>query len=358
MSAAPRALFQAFAVLPTLVITALLFYPSPPLSWQKALGISLVRNPFAAESLQAKTLLQSLGESPVRFYLFSINDRLRSFQAILDYAALVERPAGNISVFIPVDWQRFSTHRLEDILSSDYLVFEPIQDERTRTEILAQKSVPDFYAESRVFDAWFTTLGDDDGVSVVSETGLRVLKITDTKQLNTSLERLKESYDWPQAFIDGNQQLWRSLPELADLRSLTIPAALDATFKTPRDIDLITVRSAQAEIKNGQVEATLFLEPAPALNATDDWQLFAHLVDAGGVILGNAQVEVIAREQAMGERVIRRYGLLYAQAPDNATHVAFGFFKKIETGLEFMTSTAPITDWNGQRVLIPLTAQN
>ena len=227
-----------------------------------------------------------------------------------------------------------------------------MQDETQRRDILNQTSIPDFYTEARLFDAWFTTLGENEGVEIVSETGVRVLKVISSQRLELALRDLKERYEWHPAFMDANGTAWWSLDEISAFRADTPVHVLDAEFRATPDAPLLTVRALTMNETSGLLDVSVWIEAESSMPASAQWQLFGHLLQGTDVIAGNAQATVLARDQAPNDAPIRRYNLVFSRTVPSMDRVGIGFFRAIEGSHVFMTTPSEQTDWNNQRIIV------
>jgi hypothetical protein len=64
--------------------------------------------------------------------------------------------------------------------------------------------VPDLNAENSLMQAWFSSLTTADGVDMVSETRIRLLRIADRGRFQQALQRLRAAYDWRAEFRAAN----------------------------------------------------------------------------------------------------------------------------------------------------------
>jgi hypothetical protein len=343
-------------IAPGLLTAVLLATPSPSLDLQRILGVNLITDLFKEEINQAHALLNQLqidGAARATVYFFNISAPQRSFQAAVGYANLIDPNTPRISLASPIDWQRPNAFRLEDMVRANFLAFEPVTDEAVRNRILAQRNVPDFYAEERLMAAWATTLGESDGVQIVSETQVRVLKLTSTRAFETAFNTLIGQHDWPDSFIQGNQPRWWSRDDLA--------VQLAARGMKTEPIAFGATEAASPATIHGVV----FQPPSP-LHDVDvwvqsdldkGWVLFGHVVDKDGQILLNAQVDLIDHSQQDTGHNIRRYTLSYSDWPATAAGVALGFFKPQAKDLEFLHAQSGVRDWDNRRLVVTRSAR-
>ena len=197
--------FAAVILTPTVGVTLLLLHPQPPLAWQRLLNVNLSSALFRAENQQAVNFLDTAHEEGARsVYMLELNSSSRNFVAVVEYGTFFNPSLTRTSIKLPVDWSRSTTFRLEEILSSDYVAFEPTRDDVERDAILGSRTVADFQAETRLLKAWLSTLSSAEGVAFISESQLRLLRIVDRDRFGSALERLRSGYDWRPAFREAN----------------------------------------------------------------------------------------------------------------------------------------------------------
>ncbi|TAL02680.1 MAG: hypothetical protein EPO08_06315 [Rhodospirillaceae bacterium] len=345
---------------PPLAIAILLALPHPLPAWQRAAGISVPDDAYKAEGDLAADLiseLQAVGVKQVSVYQFANTPALYSFAAVLGYRGHLTESPPQAQVMLPIDWEHPSAFRFDQIRQADYVAFEPIRDERARAEALAPHVVPDFWAETRLMNAWFSSLTEADGVKRVSEIGIRLLRVMDPTLLEASLMRLQADYVWPAPFYAVNPLRWWSEGEIAQLRSDRPAAAVDIDFQpampvsTAVAIPTVHLYATQIDHFDNGLEAKFWAQVRNPVSMTG-WYLFAHLVNANGEILTSTQATLETPPTA--ERNIHYYTLDFPNRPEGAVAVAFGFYRPEKSIATFLNADSGRRDWNGQRVLLPI----
>ena len=92
-------------------------------------------------------------------------------------------------------------------------------------EAAAKRGVPDFTTEVATFNAWLSYLGESEGVQIVSDSRVRILRIVDRAKFGAALDALEAMHDWPASYRAANVQRWWS----ADQVAATAPF-IDITF--------------------------------------------------------------------------------------------------------------------------------
>ncbi len=347
----------AAAIAPTMIITALLISPSQPEEWQRALGINLRVNDYQAENEQAADLMQTLraeGAKSATVYLNGTTPALRNVQAVWDYSIVSHAALPNIAAYVPIDWQRSSTVRMEELFRRDFLAVEPIRNAAAHDAILARREVPDFASLTELINAWISGLDGADGVTVVSETRVRLVRITDRVKFEAAVARLEAGHDLPEAYRDANPQRWWSAAEFAARG----PASNGniAFHRTGEPTAIVWLRAAEVTQASDGLRAAFWLESVAPEILGDRWYIFAHLIDGAGEIVANAQIDLIAGTGQTLERAIRYYTVSYPNRPKAAVALAFGIFKPGTTEHEYLFADQGAGDWGGRRVILPLPA--
>ena len=345
--------------LPTVFITVLLFLPHAPKSWQSLAGVNLNVAAYAPERQQFQLLLDSIKKSntsPVRVYLFDASSNFRNIVAVADYANVTDPTLPQILMTVPMDWTGPRMHRFENMATADYIAFEPIKDLVEVAWTIETGKVGDFYAQNRLMLSRFTMMTEADGVAVVSETSIRLLKVIDRSRFEATLNRMLTDYKWPAEFLASNPQRWWTEPQLAQALANTPPITANLAFRaTSKPAPAITVRAATVERLDEAVRIKVWLRDASPDFKTDKWLLFAHLVDARGEILSNKQIDpsdVLAIPVEGAD--IRLYTLDFPFPDRKAAAIAFGFYAPGKSELDYLTTEGTRTDWGGVRVLLPL----
>ena len=345
------------AIAPTLVTTTLVLAPAPADGWQRMMGINLHVSDFRVENQQALDLinqLQAEGKTGATVYLTNTSSVLRNLEAVWDNSRVTNTAAPQVVALVPTDWQRASTVRVEDLLRCDMIATEFVRDESARSAILAQRQIPDFASLARLFSAWLSGLNEADGISVISDTRARLVRIVDRTQFEAALARLEAEYDLPQAYRDANPQRWWSAEEFAARKPSPVA---NVSFHAITDtVTLLSLRAAEVEPAGEGLRASLWLEPSAASTLGPRWFLFAHLVDSTGNIVANAQIDLVQNPGPSPERTIRHYSLYYPNRPAKAVALAFGFFKPGQPETVFLMADQGSRDWDGRRLILPLPA--
>lgn len=184
-------LLMGIAVANTVLLLAL---PNPSLAWQAASGVNVVSGTKPASISQAQSVIANAPAGSKTVVVYSMVQGIADamFESTFDLHVLQARKP----VFLvrrPIDWQRRSTFRVDEIVTSDYILFDPGR----ALEVIPTTNV-DFVREQAMFHRWVTGLTAADGVEVASaEADSTLLRIVDPARLRQSLETMMRSNSIP-----------------------------------------------------------------------------------------------------------------------------------------------------------------
>lgn len=328
------------------LVTTLLVFTGAPTAVQRHLGVNLHVSDYAAENEQAEELLQELlkmGQKASWVYLAGTSAPFRNLQAVWDFTKVTRLDMPQVTALIPTDWQRLSTVRIEDLLRCDYIGLLA----NTDSSALDAREVADFPALIRLFNAWFARLDESDGVTLVSETRVKLLRVTDRTRFEAAVAQLEAEYKLPQSYRDANPPRWWAAEELAARGAVPMEVPFEGAAETR------TLRAATSQNADGAFQVSVWFDSSGGTTA-DPWRLFGHLVDANGNILGNADSSFLTAPAPSPEKPLRLYTLTYPTRPPGAVAVALGFLLPKGETMDFLIAGAGNRDWDGKRVIVPL----
>jgi len=233
----------------------LLAQSDPSIEWQKWAGVNLSSGGQDAVAVQAQNFLGTIKREGHDTILYSMpmSATDSKFQAVIDYSRTVGPSTPIVSIRRPVDWQRPTTYRINEMLGAEYWLFEPVRDPRVAKATLATRSIEGFFQERVLFQAWATQLTASDGVAVVSETPTaRVLRIIGQTPVTVGAQALRVTASIGYARFPlppyGAQVPWEQAVNLADMalytaknqgrnRAVGITSSTAATREALHDIE-------------------------------------------------------------------------------------------------------------------------
>jgi hypothetical protein len=181
----------------------------PNETWQKWSGINITSGIFETEIVQANQLLNEIRTTGTTadVYAFDIDPSTAAFFSVGNYSGLIEPHDPTFVTHLPVDWIRPSVYRLEEMRNSRYLLFKPILEKRMDLSALSIAPAADFWQEQYLFREWLSALTSKDGIALVSETSVRLIKITDNSRFDAALGRFLSRHKWRSIFIEANHDI-------------------------------------------------------------------------------------------------------------------------------------------------------
>lgn len=342
-------LLQLLLLVPAVNMMVMLWSPQPSPAWQKFSGVNLSTGLYRDEINQAKSLVDQLRKegSSRALYSFYSDAATAAFESVGTFERVLHPSEPVFITRLPVDWQRPAVIRLDDMLTSEYVLFTPVRDPSAKAALLRLTSPKNFGEEQLLFQAIFSDLTEAEGVRTVSETKVRLLKIVNSRQLWTALEERLKKYSWRPVYVEANAGRWFGPGDLGEVLKQPATAvkkvAFDEKYKVHalslvRDKKDIVIRVWWEQTKSG---------------ADKQWYMFFHLVDDKGNILYNQQVLLADRIPVDKDRFIQRDTITF-RGVDNALarSLAFGIYSPASSS--FLHADTGVRDWNNRRVIAPL----
>jgi hypothetical protein len=202
-------------------------------------------------------------------------------EAVGEYRRLVE-PNGHVfrTVF-PIDWKRLPLIRRQELLSSDYILFRPM-DAAEITQWQTTESIDGFVGETQAIRAWLTRTGASDGFEVSHDGPLRLLKIVDLGAADRSFGMLRARHRWRDLFsAENGASLLASRGDIERIRAVAAPGTSGVEFA-----GTFRLRGAMVRRVGTTLEMELLWEDLGAAPA--NWWVFVHVLDADGEIVFQA----------------------------------------------------------------------
>jgi hypothetical protein len=243
---------------------------------------------------------------------------------------------------------------LEELLQADYIMFEPIYDKVTQSEVLAQRSIKTYEQESWLMQAWFTRAQEAEGVTTVAATpNLRLLKVVDSVQLEKALAVLEHQYTWRQEFREANPKRWWKEQELAEFEKFQKPQVMGVRFG-----DNIKLHALVLSGHEDKITVRLWWEQLAA-TPEKEWNFFFHLVDKKGEILANNSFLVSHRRPLSSDQKIRFDSITFKNpSGTKAIALATGIYYMANGEAKALVADSGVRDWDNHRVILPLSGNS
>jgi hypothetical protein len=189
-------------------LALLLAQPNPSLAWQRWTGVNLSSGRLFAGMAPFQRFVDTPRATALFVYSLDVGetdeaDQTLSSLILQRWIVHPERPS--LLIRRPLDWQRPTTYRIDEILSSDYLLFEPERNPVARASAFANAYPNSIESEQSLFVAWASSLTPADGVEIVVDLpSARILQIRDKIALGKSLLRMISGRHWRAVFTNAN----------------------------------------------------------------------------------------------------------------------------------------------------------
>ena len=337
-----------FCCIQVINLCVLLVQSAPSALWQKWSGVSLSIGNSAPELAQAQEMLtvcRKKGESG-KVYALDTSARFSPFLSVGEYNSLIRPQEPSLQVEFPLDWETATAIRIHDMVTSDYILFQPVNDPGIRKSMLATPLVKDFLEEKFMFEAALTDFTVQNGVQQVSETSVRLLKIVDRVKLLKALEALQSEHRWPAAFVNANVRECWTQPQIRSAVGAQAPALANIVFENTFKIDAL-----QIVLHNGNTNLQLWWNPIG--NVEGNWTFFIHEIDRSGNILSNRAFSLHGETQCSQDTPSHSMVIGFATSSNPlVAGIAIGFYRSTPAGLVVLQAKSGARDWENKRVLV------
>lgn len=331
---------------PVCILIGLLITHGAPVALQRVLGVNLQSGSLVDEVRQARSLVEKARQEGRDLIVYSLPGGINAvFVGVGQYGKVLRSDLPSFVVRGPVDWVNDSTLRFMEIAFSDYLVFEPILDSAKVADVLERAEIPHFSAELIVLRAWLSAVNANAGLETVSETSLRLVRVSDRLKFESALDRLKRKYRWNESFLNANPDKW-----IDRERGNALIASGDEVVQNIRFGDEFMLLGAVTTRKDHSLRLDLIWESLEELPLK--YKNFIHFVDEAGNILGQADYV-----QDRAKRVVKKGTLWHdslefpAKKLRGVKAIGIGIYLRLDKLL--VIDHGP-TDWNKRRLLVKI----
>ncbi len=234
------------SIIPSINLLCLLLIQNPNNEWQKISGVSMKIGSGGSGTQIAKQLLKELTKTNKSAMVYCISNTVEcySFNCYGLYQNIINPTAVHFTSVLPIDWQRPTTYRIPEIMSSDYILFQPISG-LYQEEILSLKKTNSLGEEQLVFEAFLSSLNPENGLQTMFENKFcRLSKITDKHRLKVAFSSFIKSKSWRPVFIEENEKAL-VIESASDPLSITLRAP---TCKINSYIDTIILTESNLSL--------------------------------------------------------------------------------------------------------------
>lgn len=346
-----RLVMAVVCFLPAVNMGLIMAQKDPSAAWQKVTGVNVSvgnNHEVVKQAYDFLEMVRRRGENR-NVYTFYSGLQAMIFENVGLYEG-ISKP--NSSTFImrrPIDWANGFVTRQDDVLSSDYILFEPVKDTIEIQSAMQLGHIQNFSDESRAFHAWATQLTEQDGIQVVSDDAVRLLEITDRRLFERQIERFIAERSWRPEFNAANPKRWWSASEVASYANQE-PAASNIRFGDLYKLHVMTLSHVDKEIK-----IEFWWEELRHVDYNSPKTMFFHFVDSEGTIRSQQHFPLGGYAPIYPDRRWRYGTIKFDPTVDlEISALAFGVWHPDSKAV--LMADKGVRDWNGQRVVIPLSA--
>jgi len=345
-----RLLMVMLCFLPAANMGLLLVQKDPSTVWQKKTGVSVSVGTNREVVKQAYDFLKKVrrGTMNVSVYSFSGGVQAMIFENVGAYEGLVNPTSPTFITRRGRDWVNGFVTRIGKVLSSGYILFQPVQDNDEIQRAMRLDYIQTFRDECRVFQAWLTQLTEQDGIKVVSDDAVRILEITDHAWFEHQIERFISARSWRSEFEVANPRRWWNASEVAHYLVNKEPVASNIRFGDRYKLHVMSLRRVGKEIK-----IEFWWEELRHEDRNRPWRMFFHFDDSEGRIRSQQAISLAGYAPPCQDRRWRYGAIKFDPSRDlNISALAFGVWNP-DSKVKLMANKG-VRDWHGRRVVIPI----
>ena len=348
-----RLVMGMICFLPAGNMALLLLQENPSVGWQRATGVSVSVGTNSEVIKQAYDFLKIVrrGKVNANVYSFSYDGTLPEmiFENVGMYERIAKPDSPTFDISAPRDWVRGFVMRMDDLLSSEYILFQSVKDDEIQSA-MRLGHIQTYRDESKAFKAWLTRLTEQDGIKVVSDDSVRLLEITDHAWFEHQIERFISARSWRSEFEVANPRRWWNASEVASHVNKEI-AASDIRFGDLYKLHVMTLSRSGKEIK-----IEFWWEELRHEDSNRQRKMFFHFVDSEGKVR-SLQSAPLAFYFPPHPDHRWRYGVVKfdPSIDSRISGLAFGIYHP-DSNVGILMPDKGMRDWNGRRVVIPINA--
>ena len=328
----------------------LLMQKNPSSGWQKATGVSVSVGTHDAVVKQAYDFLEIVRQRKGNVIVYSFTAVLPEmiFESVGAYEGIVKPNSSTYDIRRPQDWVRGHVVRIDDLLSSDYICFEPLKENEIQ-DVMGLEQIRSFWDENKIFHAWLTMLTDKDGIEIVSNGPVRLLEITDLTLFELQIEHFISSRSWRPEFIASTYRRWWRPSEVSTYLTNSKPVAEGVRFGDLYKLHVMTLSSIGEKNK-----IEFWWEALRVDDKGRERRMFFHFIDSDAKIRSQQSISLNGYKPPSPKRRWR-YGVIEFDPSIDAeiSALAFGVWHP-DNSVGLLIANKGVRDWDDHRVVIPL----
>jgi hypothetical protein len=321
-------------------LALLLVQAHPPREWQRATGFALDLGSTFTALADFQRFIEEPRPAATTIYSFDTDEADQIMDSLAGQHRLFHPDLEPVYLYRPIDWQRPTTFRIDEMVSSDFFLFRP------RLSGPVPSSGLSFPDEMELFQWWASQLGSRDGVEIRMDfPSSRLLRIVDRSRLRQSLLRMVSAHSWRPTFNDANaSSLWFSKADVDMDRANSAVLLQDIRFG-----DLFELVGLLSEANGEGVRLKLWWRPLRG-SFGDEWAFFVHEIDADGKVVQASELKIRPLGPDPPPQRNLRLAVVELILRGQSRRLAVGFYRNDE----MLHANSGSGDWDGRRVLVSL----
>jgi hypothetical protein len=207
-----KSAIACYSVAPAFLLIVLLWSTHPPISLQRAMGINLSTGQYASEVQVGSWLIteaEKLGR-PVNIY--SLGGHASGVIETIAWMPTIENEnvQGTFKINRPLNWVDTPGLRIQEIAGSDFLLLENIRPANLQDGgTVAISTWPEEVERFKQF-AYFENGVDKNGLDLVTDGSVKVLRVVDKSRFADALHAWAKSIRWENDFTERNVELFET----------------------------------------------------------------------------------------------------------------------------------------------------
>jgi hypothetical protein len=203
----------AYCLAPTFLLAGLLWSKQPPMIFQQLMGINLSTGGYTAEVNQGHWLLAESGRLGRPLNLYSLGNLGAGVVEMVDWVQSIENQNAPHKLLVsrPLNWVDSPGLRAQELVLSDFLLLEDVQPLGSRGTL----SISSWPQEVECFKQFAYSMRgiDKDGLELVSDGPVKLLRVADRPKFSEALYTWANSIHWTNDFRDRNKAFMDKSPE-------------------------------------------------------------------------------------------------------------------------------------------------
>jgi hypothetical protein len=202
-----------YCLAPAVLLGGLLWSKQPPTIFQQLMGVNLSAGGYESEVNEGKWLFAESERLGRPINLYSLGNYAVGAVEMVDWVNSIDKKNSPHKFFVrrPLNWVDTPGLRAEELVHSDFLLLEDVRPE-VSGESPAVSSWPEEVERFKRF-AYSDHGVDNNGLEVVSDGPVKLLRVADARKFGEALYAWANSIHWTNDFRDRNKAFLENPPK-------------------------------------------------------------------------------------------------------------------------------------------------